>query len=236
MQYFGGKSRIAKHIAEEINELLNDNQPFVDLFCGSCNIISKIKNNRIMIANDKHEYLINMFWSLQNGWIPPSNISEEEYYKIKANANVYKDLAGFVGFACSFSGKWWGGYARNKRGDKFCLQSKRSLLKKFETLKNVEFVNDDFENVIIPKSSLVYCDIPYFGSTQYSSKETGIFDYERFYNWVRKNKENFTVYISEYRHNIPDDFKTIWEFNSNKEIRNKDNKREETVEVLITLQ
>ena len=24
-------------------------------------------------------------------------------------------LTGFVGFGCSFGGKWWGGYAKDKR-------------------------------------------------------------------------------------------------------------------------
>ena len=88
MQYFGGKQRISKPLSEYINKNLQDEQPFVDLFCGSCNIISKIKGNRTKIANDKHRYLINMWKELQNGWIPPQQISREEYTYIKENLAI----------------------------------------------------------------------------------------------------------------------------------------------------
>lgn len=58
MQYFGGKQRISKDLSKFLNCQLEDGQPFIDLFCGSCNIISKIEPNRIRIANDKHRYMI----------------------------------------------------------------------------------------------------------------------------------------------------------------------------------
>ena len=74
MHYFGGKQRISKSLSEYLNLQLKEGQPFVDLFCGSCNIISKIDNNRLRIANDKHKYLIAMWKALQNGWQMPDNI------------------------------------------------------------------------------------------------------------------------------------------------------------------
>ena len=46
MRYFGGKQRISKQLSQYLNSQLKDNQPFVDLFCGSCNIISKIDKDR----------------------------------------------------------------------------------------------------------------------------------------------------------------------------------------------
>ena len=42
MRYCGGKQRISKDISSVLNEQLKEGQPFVDLFCGACNIISKI--------------------------------------------------------------------------------------------------------------------------------------------------------------------------------------------------
>ena len=83
MRYMGGKQRISKYISEILNQNLKENQTFVDLFCGSCNIISKIDDNRLRIANDKHYYLIEMWKALQNGWQMPDSISREEYYYIK---------------------------------------------------------------------------------------------------------------------------------------------------------
>lgn len=48
MQYMGGKVRIAKYLVPVLQERLKDKDTFVDLFCGSCNIISAIKApNRI---------------------------------------------------------------------------------------------------------------------------------------------------------------------------------------------
>jgi hypothetical protein len=80
---------------------------------------------------------------------------------------------------------------------------------------------------------LVYCDIPYKNTTPYCKKEVGLFDHEKFYEWVRCNSDKYEIYISEYKKNIPEDFKIIWEMESNKEIRDKENKRKETTEVLI---
>ena len=65
MRYFGGKQRISGPLSDYLNKCLKKEQPFVDLFCGSCNVISKIDNNRLRIANDKHEYLIAMWGGVE---------------------------------------------------------------------------------------------------------------------------------------------------------------------------
>ena len=110
MQYMGGKSRIAKEISAILNEVDSDN--FVSLFCGTCSIESLVKfENKFL--NDSHSYLIQMFKDLQSGREFPSNISEEEYKSIKTDMNSDKGLSGFVGFGCSFGGKWWGGGVRS---------------------------------------------------------------------------------------------------------------------------
>ena len=71
MQYFGGKAKIAKELAAFINTtyLQGNNKPFIDAFCGSCNIISKIDDKRIRIANDKHKELMAMWqWAQYRDW------------------------------------------------------------------------------------------------------------------------------------------------------------------------
>lgn len=109
MRYVGGKARTSKDIAKVLNSNLKENQTFVDLFCGSCNVIEKIDNNRERIANDKHTYLIEMWKALQDGWTPPTDISEETYNNIKNGyVNVDPCLKGFVGFGCSYAGRWFG--------------------------------------------------------------------------------------------------------------------------------
>ena len=233
MQYFGGKQRISKDLSVFFNAQLKNNQPFVDLFCGSCNIISKIDDNRLRIANDKHYYLIEMWKALQNGWDIPDKITEEEYNYIKNNKDKNSALTGFVGFGCSYSGKWFGGYARNNTNRNYCLNAKNSNLKILPKIKDVVFYNLDYKEVDIPIGSLVYCDIPYKNTTSYCKNEVGEFNHEEFYQWVKDNSDKYDIYISEYKKNVPDDFEIVWEKNSKKDIRNKNNKREDTIEVLM---
>ena len=106
MRYCGGKQRISKDISSVLNEQLKEGQPFVDLFCGACNIISKIDDNRLRIANDKHKYLISMWKALQEGWEMPNTISREEYFYIKNHKDENKPLTGLDGSGCSVMGRW----------------------------------------------------------------------------------------------------------------------------------
>ena len=233
MQYFGGKQRISKQLSQYLNLQLKDGQPFVDLFCGSCNIISKIDNNRVRIANDKHKYLIAMWKALQDGWIPPDEISRREYKLIRENKDDAPHLTGFVGFGCSFAGKWFGGYAYNSKGDNYCLRAKKSCINKLSNLDDVEFYNLNYNELNIPKGSLVYCDIPYKCTTQYCEEEVGIFNHHEFYQWVRDNSSIYDIYISEYKENVPEGFEIVWEMESRKSIRNAKNEAVRTIEVLI---
>ena len=233
MRYFGGKQRISKPLSIFLNSQLKENQTFVDLFCGSCNIISKIDDNRLRIANDKHKYLIAMWKALQDGWQMQDTITEEEYKYIKDNKDENLPLTGFVGFGLSYSGKWFGGYCRGSKDRNYCLNAKNSNNKILNTIMDVKFYNLNYDEVPIPNGALVYCDLPYKNTTPYCKSEVGEFNHDEFYDWVRKNSDNYDIYVSEYEQNIPDDFKIVWKQNSKKDIRNRNNIREETVEVLI---
>lgn len=228
MRYFGGKARISKPLAVFLNSLLEDGQPFVDAFCGSCNVVSKIDSNRVRIANDQHDYLIAMWEALQSGWQPPDHISEDDYKRIKFDTSK-PQLHGFVGFGLSFSGKWWGGYCRDSRGDRpYTLQAKDSANRKMSNMKSVVFYNGSYKDLEIPNNALVYCDIPYKNTTKYS---TGDFDHEEFYKWA-KNTPN--VVVSEYSKNVPDDATVVWTQKSKKDIRNSKGVQELTEEVVFT--
>ena len=232
MRYLGGKQRISKELSCFLNSQLKENQSFVDLFCGSCNIVSKIDNNRLRIANDKHYYLIEMWKALQNGWEMPDIVTEEDYKYIKEHKDENPPLAGFVGFGCSYAGRWFEGYARSGERN-FCLNAKNSNLKILQKIQDVIFYNEDYKDVNIPIGSLVYCDIPYKDSKPYSKKEVGIFNYNEFYQWVRDNSDKYDIYISEYKHNVPEDFEIVWEKKSKKDLKNKNNEQEPTIEVLM---
>lgn len=72
----------------------------------------------------------------------------------------------------------------------------------------VEFYNTDYENVPIPRDSVVYCDPPYVNTAKYQSHKKKDFDYYRFYDWAER--QEVPLFISEYW--MPEDrFKCIAE-------------------------
>ena len=227
MQYMGGKSRISKQIAEILNSAIDKNTPFVSLFCGSCAIELKVQAD-VKILNDKHPYLIAMWQALQNGWMPPDAVTKEEYYHVKANMDENPALTGFVGFGCSFGGKWWGGYAKDKRGDDYCGQAKRGLLKDLVGIQSATFTCLDYRDVEIPDGVVVYCDPPYANTTGYAF---GQFDTNEFWDYMRQLSKRCDVYISE--ESAPDDFECIWSKEKVRTLEKNDNVGRVKVEKLF---
>ena len=176
------------------------------MFCGSCSIESKVKGFDKIICNDKHEYLIELFKGVQNGYELPEIITEEQYKYIREHKDNDKALTGFVGFGCSFGGKWFGGYARNKTNTNYALQSKKSLLKDMSNLTTAHFTCQDYHDVIIPNNSIVYADPPYNNTTGYGKDK---FNSDEFWEYMRIISKNNKVFISE--QTAPNDFECVWE-------------------------
>ena len=60
----------------------------------------------------------------------------------------------------------------------------------------------------IPKESIIYCDIPYQGTKQYSTSKD--FNHSAFWDWCReKARQGHTIFVSEY--NAPADFECVWQ-------------------------
>ena len=214
MKYMGSKARIKKEILPLILKDRKENQYFVDLMCGGFNLIDSVEGNRI--ANDLNYYLIEMFRALLGGWIPCDFYDKDFYNEVKNNKEKFPPyLVGWLGFVCSFSGKWFGGFAgyypesrRSKTGilPSYQNESKKSILKQLEKLKDVLIFNEKYFEIEIPENSIVYFDPPYKGTTKYFTD----FDHDFFYNYVRKlKKEGHQVFVSEYE--MPSDFICIWE-------------------------
>lgn len=226
MRYFGGKQRISKPLTEFLNNILEPDQPFIDAFCGSCNVVSKVDSKRYRVANDYHYELIAMWRAFQNGWIPPVDISEDDYKHIKVSGSP--EMKSFVGFGCSYSGKYWGGYARGGGKRNYAQNALNSSLRKMKTMQDVDFQNVSYEDLKIPIGALVYCDIPYYGTTGYS---VGSFNHIDFYHWAKRTQG---VVVSEYLKNVPEEAYVIWTHESRKDIRNKKGEQESTAEVVFT--
>lgn len=176
---------------------------------GGANVIGKIRCET-RIGVDNNEYLIEFWKSLQDGWnIREINMSKELYQKIKDNKECYpKQIVAIAGLLATYNAKWFGGYAgtvTTKTGvvRNYYDEAVRNVVKQIPSIKDVKFKCDSYSN-LNPVNSLVYCDPPYFGTTEYKDK----IDYDDYWNWVRKISENNVVLCSEY--NAPDDFECVW--------------------------
>jgi len=209
MKYMGSKARFSKEILNIILKGREHNQWYVEPFAGGMNTICEVKNNRI--ANDVHTPLIEMWRKLVCRW-EPKKITKNIYMKVKDNQAKYPDyLVGWVGFNCSYSGKWFGGFAgetKTKIGTIRDYQDEalRNIKRQITKMQGIMFQNKSYNDLKLPPNSIVYCDPPYEGVTKYADK----FDHNLFWNWARDvSKQGHTVFVSEYK--APDDFVCVWE-------------------------
>lgn len=208
----GSKNRIAKHILPIMLAERKPDQWWVEPFVGGANMIDKVEGNRI--GADSNEFLIKALRLIRDEPTTiPDLITEEDYQKAK-DKMVLNGLTGFIGFAMSFGGKWFGGYRRDVAGTKGCIEnmktqtrrSKQNAINQSKYLKGVKFINSDYKSLDLPQNSLIYCDPPYKGTTKYKDG----FDHTEFWQWCREKAfEGHTVFVSEY--NAPEDFECIWQ-------------------------
>lgn len=212
MRYQGGKVRASTEISNVIttaNKYDGGRQSFVSLFCGGCAVEAKVAPYfDKVICSDKQPYIIALWQGVQNGYDLPQEITREQYYYTMAHKDEDKVLTGFIGFGCSFGGKFFCGYAQATPRRDYPRSTRNTCYRDMKTLQKAEFICRDYREVEIPKNSVIYCDPPYEGTTGY--KTAGKFNSKDFWAYMRVlSKAGHTVYISE--EHAPDDFKCIWE-------------------------
>lgn len=206
MKYMGSKARLKKHIIPLIN---TKDRLYYEPFAGGMNMIDGVIGAKARLANDSNKYVIAAFKMLCAGW-EPEFISRDKYQELK-NLNGEDHIIGWAGIACSYSGKWFGGYAGvvDTKGGRRDYQAEaiKNAIKQVNNLKGVMFSSVSYDKMHIEHGSVIYCDPPYAGTTGYSDK----FDSEIFFDWCRQQAKHSDVYVSEY--SAPDDFECIAEFN-----------------------
>lgn len=228
MRYLGGKSRTRNEIAAYLNRIRRPGQPYWEPFVGAGWVLEKIKGQPIY-ASDANQALVFMWQRLQQGWRPPETVTEEMYRQAKAG-EYDAALTAFIGFGCSFGGKWFAGYARHERDSgeegRYSRQSQSSLEYKNHRLDTVHFFTADFLACYVPAyQCLIYCDPPYNGTTGYSAVPP--FDHEAFWERVRWLEERgHTVVVSEYQ--APSDFSCILEIPTKTDMRTKNGNGQRT--------
>lgn len=201
MRYFGGKQRIAKKIVE-ILKYERKGRVYLEPFLGGGSVFCKMDNPKI--GSDTVPDLIEFWQAIQSGWLPPDTITKEQYEAAKEGL-INGPLRAFIGFGCSFGGKWFGGYA-NTPGRNYASNAKNSTLSKREGFIGAKLLCKDFFTWNV-KNYLIYCDPPYAGKIRPGTRQN--FDTEMFWDHVRLLSEDNTVLVSETE--APEDFKVVWE-------------------------
>lgn len=205
MRYLGGKSRLAKYIAPVILERSKKITQYCEPFLGSAAVAERLAAlgvpPYVMQLSDNSYDLMLLYRGIQDGWIPPSHVSEQEYNE-QRNARP-STFRGFVGYGCSWGGKLFGGYARGESRN-YAAESGRALLKTVGTLRQAAFIHLDYRDLRPVAGTVVYCDPPYENTTKYSAD----FDHDEFWETMREWSRRCNVFVSEY--SAPDDFVSIW--------------------------
>lgn len=169
-----------------------------------------VDGNRI--GGDLHPNLIALLSAAANGWIPPETVTEQEYKDAKARdaRGEVSAIIGYIGFPCSYGGKYFGGLARggfNSKGPRdHTNEAYRNAMEQFPKLYGVKFVQSSYDALTIPPYSIIYCDPPYRGTQPYSVDSL---DHDSFWQWVRERAyEGHKVFVSEY--SAPNDFVCVW--------------------------
>lgn len=225
MQYFGGKARVGPRIVVELERVRNG-RPFVEPFCGGLWITHRMAGERY--ASDLCRPLITLYEALQDGWDPPSVVTEETYHRIKQVQDPFDPMTAFVGFGCSFAGKFFGGYARNLSVRNYAATARSSLLRKMKTCQDVRFSCVDYRK-IAPRGTLVYLDPPYLNCTPAGGLNS--IDTEELWAVVRSWSDRNLVVVSEYV--APPDFLELAAFPTTTRIRNARNEQEPRLEKLF---
>ncbi|AOZ64096.1 DNA adenine methylase [Mycobacterium phage CactusRose] len=209
MKYVGSKASVFKHLWPFIRPHLSSETTYVEPFVGGGNSIAQVPHARRLGA-DANRFVVALLSAIRDGWVPP-DISREEYDDIRANRDSYaEELVGWAGVGCSYSGKWFGGYAgrvRTKAGAvrDYIDEARRNCLKQAPKLQGADFRHSHFLDLDVPDGSLVYCDPPYANTLRYP----GEFDTGKFWNWCRELSQFNTVLVSEYA--APEDWEPVWQ-------------------------
>jgi DNA adenine methylase len=216
--YHGGKQKIGKKLASIIHKEsidISEEEGFqikgyCEPFCGMLGVYQHIPelfdNEGLKLeykAGDTNTSVILMWKAVQQGWIPPSKVSEKEYNILKNAPDSAKK--GYVAHQYSFWGQYFKGYAPKYGHPSDSSPAVKRVTNIAKKVSNVSFSAKPYTEYSKLKNYVIYCDPPYNNREQWYK---GCFDSEKFYEWCREMSENNIVFASDY--NAPDDFEKIW--------------------------
>jgi DNA adenine methylase len=219
LKYNGGKSLYTDGIVRTIGELMPPGGIFWSPFCGSCKVEARVRDCR-RYCSDLDSNIVRLLTAVQKGWQPPAPIDENTYNYWKKRKERKHPMVGFVGYGCSFAGKFFGGFARAEGN--IAAKARSTLLKQKPFLSGVEFKVRDYRKGCwsdVPPD-VIYCDPPYEGTTTVGSKR-GKFDSEEFWQWCQEQSKRSIVLVSEYSCPVPE-ARCLWSKTLMKKLKSKD--------------
>lgn len=213
MHYVGGKYRCAKAIMEQILRYAGDRTTYIEPFLGGAAIASRVAPYfPIVRLSDIHPDLVLMWRAAINGWIPPSDITLDEYKELR-NAEP-SALRGFAGFGASFGGKWFGGYGRHsivggKPAKEFTITpgSARTVIRQADTMRHADITLTDYRDIRFSRNAVIYADPPYAGNVQ--GFTTGSFDTAEFWKYAEAWVISGAIVLVSER-TAPDEWCEVW--------------------------
>lgn len=148
---------------------------------GMGSVIRKMRGPRF--GSDIDCSLINMWKWAVKGWVPPTNISREQFY---AGRGLPKDhpLRAFIGYECAFGAKFFASYAQSQAWhavQNYAEVGSRALVKAAEEMKGVELCCQSYDK-LNPENAVLYLDPPYAGHAKVH--QYGDMNYQHFFLWA----------------------------------------------------
>ena len=221
MRYLGGKSRIARQI---VAHLPNGSGIVYEPFCGGAAVTVELAKKYDKVwSSDSDHCLISLWKLVQGGFLPPTTLTDEEYQRLKEyepQSIEEEALKAFVGYGCSFGGKWCGGRARggvNADGTprNHVAESSRAIQKQAQFFgDHVSFDTQDYRNINPSSGDIVYCDPPYRNTTEYKTQ----FNHDEFWEWANGLVDRgVIVYVSEV--SAPEGWKSVWSVSQHRSVK-----------------
>ena len=193
MQYLGGKTRIAKQLAAEIDKVRRPGQWVWDAFCGGLSMTVALSKNGPVYSTDACVPLIAMYRAVQAGWDPPSTATREQR-DAALDLPDTNPLKAFLRFGCGFAGNWSSGFAHSGTRN-YAANARNSILKAGVPSSALD-VLDFLEQEPRPSDGVLYLDPPYAGTTGYGA--VAPFDHARFRQRCVEWSVHCHVFVSEY--------------------------------------
>jgi len=148
------------------------------------------------VLNDINPYLINMWHAAYDGWNPPEKVTERDYIYYNKTRPINDPMTGYVGFAWSFGGKFFGGAARTNGRIKGSYKSTRDKIDVIRA-NNVRFTCGHFSLVKPQSQSVVYLDPPYEART-HQSHLSKRFNYDEYFIYAENLAKRHVVIATSF--------------------------------------